>query len=400
MRIRRNGLAGDPGFTVVELVIAAAVLFVVAVGAMGGIAYAAQSAAISARRVEALGIANQQIEMARNLPFDLVSTIVPANGLPAGKLPGTQTIGQYTVTTSVAYGTYNASTASRYKTISVVVSWTKPIPGSVTVKSFVAGASGTQDYNFGIVKVLVQDTSTPPNLLPGCTVNLLDLNNSSYSVATNATGCAEFDYVPSGNVTANSTLPGYLVDALGSSACVANQVTTYTVIAHPVRTGTIKCLCASGTVVPGITVSLDSGPSSPGTIVTGSDGNAIFAGTLIDGTYTVHTADSTYFKAITSNSNKLTLSGANGSMNVTLVAKPATVVATLAAKGTVYIWNPNGSTAATATATTNSSPYTATISLTNGDANPRLYYFTKSNTFATTNPLNVTAAQSYALTVN
>jgi type II secretory pathway pseudopilin PulG len=56
----------DSGFTVVEYVIAAAILFIVSTGVMGALAYAATANASTAMRDQGLQVANQRMEQARN----------------------------------------------------------------------------------------------------------------------------------------------------------------------------------------------------------------------------------------------------------------------------------------------------------------------------------------------
>jgi len=94
MDSKRFDITADEGFTIAELLVAVVVLLIVVTAVISGIMFASQSSMVSGRRVDALSLANQQIELARNLPFDEVSTIDPTNGLPAGKVPNDQTIGE------------------------------------------------------------------------------------------------------------------------------------------------------------------------------------------------------------------------------------------------------------------------------------------------------------------
>lgn len=391
---RESAPRSAAGFTVVEIVIASAILLVVVMATMTSIAFASQSAQMSERRSEALAIANQQIEFARNLSFDDIATVVPANGLPAGKIPGSQTIGAYTVNTAVSYGTYQASSAARYKSMTVTVSWSSPTSGSVTLSTLIAGASGTQDYNFGTVVLSVTDESG--SKVSGVQVILTDANSRSYSVVTTSTGTAEFDYVPAGAVTCTATKCGVLIDSAGTSlTCTANQVTTYAVTAHTPHAGSIKVLASSGKLLSGIVVAL-SGPTSPPSQTTDANGVVTFT-SLIAGTYTVATTANTYYAAY---SGSLTISGADTSVNATLTTNPATVTATRSSSGTIYLWSASKSLIGSAVASGSKSSYKATFTITNPDDSSVTYYFTKTNTFATTNPLVVTAGGTLSVTVN
>lgn len=387
----------DTGFTVAELVVAAAILLFTVTASISGIMFAASSAQLSERRTEALNLANQQIELARNLQFDDIATVVPSNGLPAGKIPSIQTIGVYTVAIDIGYGTYGASPAARYKTIAVVVSWSNPTTGSISVSSLIAGASGTQDYNFGTVSLSVQDEGSPAQGVSGVSVWLTDANSRSYNLVTPASGVALFTYVPSGNITFVATKAGYLIDGLSAPVCVANTTTAYgPVTAHALRTGTVQCLSPAGAPVAGVTVGLLAGPSVVASVQTDASGYATFPSQVIKGTYTVGIAHASY---MATTSPTLVVGAADASVKVTLAVKPSTVTATRSSKGTVYVWNTNG-TLNTSMSSASSKPYTAVFTLTNPDIQPKVYYFTSAATFSTTASVTVSPGQSYVVTVN
>ncbi len=73
-------MGDDSGFTVVEYLVAAAILFIVSTGVMGALAYASTANASTAMRELGLEVANQRMEQARNLPYDSLGT---TNGYPA-----------------------------------------------------------------------------------------------------------------------------------------------------------------------------------------------------------------------------------------------------------------------------------------------------------------------------
>lgn len=386
----------DRGFTVAELLVASAILLFTATASISGIMFAAQSAQMTERRTEALGLANQQIELARNLSFDDIATIEPANGLPAGKIPRVQTVGPFTVTVDIAYGTYGASVAARYKTMSAVVSWSVPTSGSVTVSSMIAGASGTQDFNFGAVSVAIQDEGSPAKGVAGVIVWLTDVNSRSYSVLTTDSGIAQFTYLPSGGITVTAQKPGYVIDGLTAPTCVANTTTAYgPVTAHAMRTGFVRCLSPAGTPVAGVTVGLSAGPSVVSSAQTDSNGYATFTSMLIRGTYTIGVTHPSYQLGA---AQMLVVGDSDVNIGVTLAVKPAMVTATRSSKGTIYVWNAAG-TLNTSQSSATSSPYSAVFTLTNPDIQPKVYYFTTTSVFATTTSATVSPGQSLAVTV-
>jgi hypothetical protein len=386
----------DKGFTVAEIIVASAILLFTATATISGVMFAAESAQMSQRRTEALNLANGQLELARNLSFDDVATVEPSNGLPAGKVPGSQTIGEYTVTIDIAYGTYGASTAARYKTISVEASWGLPVPGSVVVSSMIAGASGIQDYNFGSVSLTVQDEGSPAKGASGVIVWLTDANSHTYSVMTTDSGVAQFTYIPSGNISFSSIKAGYTVDAPTAPTCVANATTNYgPVTAHAARTGTIRCLSPAGDPVAGVTVDLSAGPNTVTSVQSDANGNATFSSALMKGTYKVGITHASYQVPT---AQVLTVGSTDVSLSVTLAVKPSTVTATANSKGTIYVWSADG-TLIDSTGTASKKPYSATFILTNPDIEPTVYYFTTKNTFATTTIATVSPGQTYSIAV-
>lgn len=75
------------GFSLVEVLVAAFVFSVVILGVAQSFSFAAKFIALSRIKTEATLIANEQFELARNLPYQQVGLI---GGLPSGVLPRTQ----------------------------------------------------------------------------------------------------------------------------------------------------------------------------------------------------------------------------------------------------------------------------------------------------------------------
>jgi len=92
----------NQGFTFIEVIIAAAIFIIFAVGAYQG--YAAVYTAIASARHKALAadLANAQFEIIKNLPYTSVGTI---GGNPAGPIVAVETIVRdrvtFTITTTV-----------------------------------------------------------------------------------------------------------------------------------------------------------------------------------------------------------------------------------------------------------------------------------------------------------
>lgn len=92
------------GFTLIEVLIAAFVIGTAVVGLFGLFVLTLRSAQEGERRVAAVALANERVEMARNLPYAAVGT---QGGLPAGAIPQRETVQRngvtYTVRTDVRY---------------------------------------------------------------------------------------------------------------------------------------------------------------------------------------------------------------------------------------------------------------------------------------------------------
>lgn len=92
------------GFTLVELIITIGILGIVLVGIMGALIYYFQAMASARARIVATSIANEKMEVIRNMPYDSLGT---TTGWPPGNIPATQTLNRngfaFTITTRIDY---------------------------------------------------------------------------------------------------------------------------------------------------------------------------------------------------------------------------------------------------------------------------------------------------------
>lgn len=175
------------GFTLLEVVIAVFIIGTVVAGMFGLFLITLRGAQTGERRIVAVALANERMEMVRNLPYLSVGTV---GGVPGGSVPQQITItrnGQaYTVRTDIRYvddeydgltgaDAYNAD----YKQIRVAVSWPSQYQISpVLLISYVAPQGveggelgGTLDFQAldasgapvaGATLVVNNDTLDPP----------------------------------------------------------------------------------------------------------------------------------------------------------------------------------------------------------------------------------------------
>jgi type II secretory pathway component PulJ len=104
--MRRFGIArDDSGVSLLELVIASAILFIAAIGTVTALAFAASATQQSTTRTRALNLANQRLEQARAIPYDNVGVVYEdgSTGDPQGTIPAVETVGNLVITTAVDY---------------------------------------------------------------------------------------------------------------------------------------------------------------------------------------------------------------------------------------------------------------------------------------------------------
>lgn len=129
------------GFTLVEILVSSALMLLVFSGILGAYMFSLQVVSQSQYRVVATALANQKIEMMRNLPYDDVGTV---GGVPAGVLAQTETIAQnesqYSMQTTIVYidDPYDGLSPvdilpTDYKRVKVRVSWQGRFGGEVVL---------------------------------------------------------------------------------------------------------------------------------------------------------------------------------------------------------------------------------------------------------------------------
>ena len=155
------------GFTFIEVLVGTALILVVFSGIFGAYQLGLKVVSQSRTRITATTLANQKIEMARNLDYDDVGTI---GGIPSGTIPETETIARnnidYTVKTTVVYiddpldGLAPTDTLSNdYKRVKVKVSWAGRFTGKVELITDVAPKGVESEIGGGTLAISVFDAS-------------------------------------------------------------------------------------------------------------------------------------------------------------------------------------------------------------------------------------------------
>lgn len=148
-----------------EVLVGTALMLIVFAGIFGLIRMGFKMIGQSKARVTAAAIANEKIELVRNLAYDSVGTI---GGVPNGSIPETENITRngvdYTTKTTVIYiddpfdGVFPADPlALDYKRVKVEVSWSGFLAGSAVLQTDVAPKGIETVGGGGIISILVFD---------------------------------------------------------------------------------------------------------------------------------------------------------------------------------------------------------------------------------------------------
>jgi Tfp pilus assembly protein PilV len=217
---------GEAGFALIETLVSAALLVVIAVALLTAAERAASTSLQSKGRSVAASIAEQDQERMRALPVTALSNYHPAARIvPAGS-------GSYTVTSRADWVrdstgatqscTNDGSQASYLKitstvTSSVVGTATKPL----TLSSLVAPPAGAFATNQGTLAVKVVDSRDQP--VVGMSVSIT--GSRSLQDATNSSGCAVFAYIPASSYHILLNQSGW-VDPTNATAVDKTQAVT------------------------------------------------------------------------------------------------------------------------------------------------------------------------------
>jgi prepilin-type N-terminal cleavage/methylation domain-containing protein len=308
--------AGSGGFTLVELVVAMAILVVVLIGVLGSLEFAARATQQASVRQGAMQLATQRIEYARNIPYQVLGTknADGSFGDPAGILPAD---GESVVTSSGAYAVaYRvwwmresdpnpAAQTVMYKKVSVTVSWTAPNAASVSVETAIYGI----DTNavVGDVQILAQDAESL-GALSGVSVMIDPVSGPNRTVTTGGDGYVLFGQVPYGAITTmTAALSGYMADysAFGAHTVAPNVVNTWVMPMQRSKNATVHVQNDGGGTIQGASVMLTNQERgiSYGPFVTDASGNtplipnlwnATGGGYIATATYNGNSASSTF----------------------------------------------------------------------------------------------------------
>lgn len=142
------------GFTLIEVLVGTFLMLIVFIGIFGAFQLGLKVVGQSKAKITATALANQKIEMARNLPYNAVGI---EGGYPDGEIEASENIPinniQYTVDTDISYVIDEADGLTEpedncindYKRVRVSVSWSGRFGGEVSLASDVSPKNEVQE---------------------------------------------------------------------------------------------------------------------------------------------------------------------------------------------------------------------------------------------------------------
>lgn len=153
------------GFTFIDIIVGTALLLIVSLGIFGAYQLGVKVVSQSKARITAIALANQKMEMVRNLSYQDVGTI---GGIPAGQINETETIVRNNIEYAVKITVVNIDDSldgiapadnqpSDYRRIKVKVSWAGRFGGEVALATDVAPKEAWSEAGGGIMSISVFD---------------------------------------------------------------------------------------------------------------------------------------------------------------------------------------------------------------------------------------------------
>jgi Tfp pilus assembly protein PilV len=213
----RKPLHGEDGFALIEVLVSAIVLSIVAGAVFTLLSSSARSAAEERHRSEAFAVAQEDQARLRSMRISELNRLnqprtVTVNGTPFKVVSTGTFINDTTVSAPSCAKEGTTGTSNDYVQVTSRITW--PSIGSrppVTITSIISPASGSLDPTHGGLAV----TSTNGANKPLAGVALSGTGVGTFSGTTDSTGCANFTDLPAGEYTLTPSAPG-MVDMQGS----------------------------------------------------------------------------------------------------------------------------------------------------------------------------------------
>jgi Tfp pilus assembly protein PilV len=206
--------AAEDGFALIEVLISALIIVIVGTAVLNVLQATARSAADERHHSEAYAVAQEDQARLRSMRIASLNRLVQTSPIT---LDGTkfevESTGVFVNNASGNASCTTGASSADYIRITSSVTWTemgKRPP--VVIQSVISPSNGSLDPGHGTLTISAVNAAQQP--LPG--VGLSGTGSGTFSGTTDASGCANFADLPSGNYTLTPSAPG-LVDKFGKA---------------------------------------------------------------------------------------------------------------------------------------------------------------------------------------
>ncbi len=205
---------GEEGFALIEVLVSALILAIVAAGVMALLQATTRSAADERRHAEAYAIAQEDQARLRSMRLSALNRLEQTR--PVSVDGNEFTVKSQGVFVNNTQGQPSSCTAGETSADYVRITSTTTWPGSrqpVVIQSIVSPSNGSLDPNHGTLVVTTKNAAS--QALAG--IGLSGTGAGTFSGTTDSTGCANFADLPAGSYSVTPNAPG-LVDKHGEAA--------------------------------------------------------------------------------------------------------------------------------------------------------------------------------------
>jgi Tfp pilus assembly protein PilV len=225
--------AGEAGFTIVEVLVSALVVVMVALATFGAITTAGRATSETRHRAQAYGIAQQDQARMRTFKVSNLSNYSATSTVTVDNTPYTVVSQGEFVTDSTGTQTCSGSASPDYISISSTITW--PSMGSrpsVVMKSIVSPPNGSIAADRGALAVKAVTSRN----LPLSGVRITGSGPAAFTDVTDVNGCVLFGNLPAGSYSLTPSSSTTIVDKNGD----APKVQATSVVAQSTNTLTLQ----------------------------------------------------------------------------------------------------------------------------------------------------------------
>jgi Tfp pilus assembly protein PilV len=221
----RRRIHAESGFALIEVVVSAALLMIVAAGVLAGIDGPSAVAAKSEARSQGAALAQQDQERLRSKPISQLSGLTQTRSVPVGNPPVTYSVYSKVIWVRDSNDTSSCTvpvddTSGDYLKITSRVTPPAGNGAPVELNSLLAAPGGTYAATKGDLAVRLTDQADQP--VVGQSVSIT--GPQSMSVPTNSEGCAVFGAITQGTYNVSFSRAGWVNPAGVSNVVLSTAV--------------------------------------------------------------------------------------------------------------------------------------------------------------------------------